>query len=89
MIAQDLHGIRANGSSEKMNFGAKIALPPQIDGATCKDLFWYSGYPRTMFDLSVGGFLRSPHFTVQLFPRRRMNRLTPTMKGFGELGPWK
>ena len=26
MIAQDLQGIRANGLSEKMNFGVKIAL---------------------------------------------------------------
>jgi len=36
MIAQDLQGIRVNGLSEQTNFGAKIALSPQIDGASCK-----------------------------------------------------
>ena len=40
MIAQDLHGISVNGLSEKMNFGAKIALSQQIDGAAHKT---YSG----------------------------------------------
>ena len=40
MIAQDLQGIRANGLSEKMNFGAKIALMQLIDGAVRKT---YSG----------------------------------------------
>ena len=40
MIAQDLHGIRANGLSEKTNFGAKIALSKLIDGAARKT---YSG----------------------------------------------
>ena len=40
MIAQDLQGIRANGLSEKMNFGAKIALSQLIDGAARKT---YSG----------------------------------------------
>ena len=33
MIAQDLQGIKANGLSEKTNFGAKIALSFLIDGA--------------------------------------------------------
>ena len=33
---QDLQGIRANGLSEKTNFGAKIALSQQIDGAARK-----------------------------------------------------
>ena len=33
MIAQDLQGIRVNGLREKTNFGAKIALSQQIDGA--------------------------------------------------------
>ena len=33
---QDLQGIRANGLSEKTNFGAKIALLHQIDGAARK-----------------------------------------------------
>ena len=36
MIAQDLEGIRANGLSEKMNFGAKIALLQLIDDAARK-----------------------------------------------------
>ena len=40
MTAQDLQGIRANGLSEKTNFGAKIALSQLIDGAACKT---YSG----------------------------------------------
>ena len=40
MIAQDLHSISVNGLSEKMNFGAKIALSEQIDGAAHKT---YSG----------------------------------------------
>ena len=40
MTAQDLQGIRANGLSEKTNFGAKIALSQQIDGAARKT---YSG----------------------------------------------
>ena len=40
MIAQDLQGIIANGLSEKTNFGAKIALSQQIDGAARKT---YSG----------------------------------------------
>ena len=40
MTAQDLHGISVNGLSEKMNFGAKIALSQQIDGAAHKT---YSG----------------------------------------------
>ena len=88
MTAQDLHGIKANGLSEKTNFGAKIALSQQIDGAARKT-YWYSGYPRTMFPGCIGEFLRSPHFTVQLFLRRRMNRLMPTMKSFGELSLWE
>ena len=33
MIDQDLQGIRANGLSQKMNFGTKIALSQLIDGA--------------------------------------------------------
>ena len=33
MTAQDLLGIRANGLSEKTNFGVKIALSQLIDGA--------------------------------------------------------
>ena len=33
MTAQDLQGIKVNGLSEKMNFGAKIALAQLIDGA--------------------------------------------------------
>jgi len=33
MTAQDLQGIIANGLSEKTNFGAKIALSRQLDGA--------------------------------------------------------
>ena len=40
MTGQDLQGIRVNGLSEKMNFGAKIALSQQIDGAAHKT---YSG----------------------------------------------
>ena len=36
MIAQDLDSIRVNGLSEKTNFGAKIALSQQIDGAAHK-----------------------------------------------------
>ena len=40
MIANDLLGIRVNGLSEKTNFGAKIALSQQIDGAAHKT---YSG----------------------------------------------
>ena len=40
MTAQDLLVIRANGLSEKMNFGAKIALSQLIDGAARKT---YSG----------------------------------------------
>jgi len=36
MIAQDLQGIRVNGLREKTNFGAKIALSQQIDGAARK-----------------------------------------------------
>ena len=40
MTAQDLQGIRANGLSEKTNFGAKIALSQQINGAASKT---YSG----------------------------------------------
>ena len=40
MTAQDLEGIRANGLSEKTNFGAKIALSQLIDGAARKT---YSG----------------------------------------------
>ena len=40
MTAQDLQGIRANGLSEKTNFGAKIALSQLIDGAARKT---YSG----------------------------------------------
>ena len=39
-IAQVLQGIRANGLSEKTNFGAKVALSQQIDGAARKT---YSG----------------------------------------------
>ena len=39
MIAQDLQGIRANGLSEKTNFGAKIALSQLIDGAARKT-YW-------------------------------------------------
>ena len=40
MTAQDLQDIRANGLSEGMNFGAKIALSQLIDGAAHKT---YSG----------------------------------------------
>ena len=40
MTAQYLQGIRANGLSEKTNFGAKIALSKLIDGAARKT---YSG----------------------------------------------
>ena len=40
MISPDLQGIRANGLSEKMNFGAKIDLSQLIDGAARKT---YSG----------------------------------------------
>ena len=40
MTAQDLQVIRANGLSEKTNFGAKIAISQQIDGAARKT---YSG----------------------------------------------
>ena len=40
MTAHVLQGIRANGLSEKMNFGAKIALSQLIDGAARKT---YSG----------------------------------------------
>jgi len=40
MTAQDLQGIRAKGFGEKMNFGVKIALSQQIDGAARKT---YSG----------------------------------------------
>ena len=36
MTAQDLDCIRAKGLSEKMNFGVKIALSQQIDGAARK-----------------------------------------------------
>ena len=36
MIVQDLQGIRANGLSEKTNFGVKIALSQLIDGAALK-----------------------------------------------------
>ena len=36
MRAQDLHSIRANGLSEKTNFGVKIALSQLIDGAARK-----------------------------------------------------
>ena len=36
MTGQDLQGIRVNGLSEKMNFGAKIALSQQIDSAARK-----------------------------------------------------
>ena len=36
MTGQDLQGIRVNGLSEKMNFGAKIALSQLIDGAARK-----------------------------------------------------
>ena len=35
-IAQVLQGIRANGWSEKKNFGVKIALSQLIDGAALK-----------------------------------------------------
>ena len=40
MTAQDLHGLSVNGLSEKMNFGVKIALSQQINGAAHKT---YSG----------------------------------------------
>jgi hypothetical protein len=40
MIAQELQGKRANGLSEKTNFGAKIALSQLIDGAARRT---YSG----------------------------------------------
>ena len=40
MTAQELQGIRANGMSEKTNFGAKIALSQLIDGAARRT---YSG----------------------------------------------
>ena len=40
MTAKDLHGISVNVLSEKMNFGVKIALSQQIDGAAHKT---YSG----------------------------------------------
>ena len=40
MIAQDLDSIRVNGLRQKTNFGAKISLSQQIDGAAHKT---YSG----------------------------------------------
>ena len=51
------------------------------------DLFWYSGYPRTMFPGCVGGFLRSPYFTVQTFSLEKNEKVSADHEGFWWIKP--